>query len=97
MLLHSSARFMDQLKFIMIFWAGPIQIVIALYMLWQQLGVAAFGGVLVMLLLMPFNAYMARAYTKIQVKVSNLSHPSLGGSRTELLDSLIGDPWSRNN
>ncbi|KAI1286881.1 ATP-binding cassette sub-family C member 3 [Halotydeus destructor] len=44
-------------------WVGPLQISIAMYMLWQQLGVATVAGILVVVLLIPLNGYVS---TKIR-------------------------------
>ncbi|KAI1286674.1 ATP-binding cassette sub-family C member 3 [Halotydeus destructor] len=41
-------------------WNVPLQITVAMYLLWQQLGVATIAGVSVMILLIPVNGFMIR-------------------------------------
>ncbi|KAI1286619.1 ATP-binding cassette sub-family C member 3 [Halotydeus destructor] len=50
-------------------WVAPLQISIAMYLLWQQLGVATIAGILVMLLLIPVNGYAAAKMRTTQAKV----------------------------
>lgn len=47
-------------------WASPLQIAIALYMLWGQLGVASLAGVAIMVILMPTNAVIMVKIRKLQ-------------------------------
>lgn len=65
---------MDQVNYMMLLWAVPLQIAIALYMLWQQLGVASLGGVFVTIILMPINGYVATFLRSNQVPLRELSH-----------------------
>ncbi|KAI1294974.1 ATP-binding cassette sub-family C member 3 [Halotydeus destructor] len=41
-------------------WSAPIQILIAIYLLWKQLGVAIFAGMLVMVVVIPINGYATK-------------------------------------
>ncbi|KAI1286762.1 Multidrug resistance-associated protein 1 [Halotydeus destructor] len=47
-------------------WVAPLQITIAMYLLWQQLGVATIAGIVVMIILIPLNAYITTKWRKIQ-------------------------------
>jgi ABC-type multidrug transport system fused ATPase/permease subunit len=40
------------------FWSTPLQIAIALYLLWAQLGVATLAGLGLMIFLIPINGYI---------------------------------------
>lgn len=41
-------------------WAAPLQIIIVIYMLWNQLGVSAFVGVATMIVFIPLNSFLAK-------------------------------------
>ncbi|KAK2748935.1 hypothetical protein FQN57_007218 [Myotisia sp. PD_48] len=48
-------------------WASvPIQVVVAVYFLYQVLGVSAFAGILMMVLIAPANVYIASRFRKVQ-------------------------------
>uniref|UniRef100_A0A8C5BAT0 ATP-binding cassette, sub-family C (CFTR/MRP), member 3 n=1 Tax=Gadus morhua TaxID=8049 RepID=A0A8C5BAT0_GADMO len=58
-------RFMDLTTFLNMLWSAPLQIILALYFLWQNLGPSVLAGLAVMVLLIPLNAAIAvktRAY-----------------------------------
>ena len=48
-------------------WAAPLQIVIALILLWQQLGIATLAGMIFMIILLPFNGYITTRMRNIQI------------------------------
>uniref|UniRef100_A0AAQ5YZ93 ATP-binding cassette, sub-family C (CFTR/MRP), member 3 n=1 Tax=Amphiprion ocellaris TaxID=80972 RepID=A0AAQ5YZ93_AMPOC len=52
-------RFMDLTTFLNMLWSAPLQIMLALYFLWQNLGPSVLAGVAVMIMLIPFNAVIA--------------------------------------
>uniref|UniRef100_A0A8B9RF96 ABC-type glutathione-S-conjugate transporter n=1 Tax=Astyanax mexicanus TaxID=7994 RepID=A0A8B9RF96_ASTMX len=52
-------RFMDLTTFLNMLWSAPLQIILALFFLWQTLGPSVLAGVAVMILLIPFNAVIA--------------------------------------
>ena len=41
-------------------WSMPLQIILAIYFLYQELGLSVFGGVFILVLLIPFNTYMGK-------------------------------------
>uniref|UniRef100_A0A8B9CTD7 Multidrug resistance-associated protein 1 n=1 Tax=Anser brachyrhynchus TaxID=132585 RepID=A0A8B9CTD7_9AVES len=51
-------RFMDLATYINMIWSAPLQVILALYLLWQNLGPSVLAGVAVMILLVPINAVM---------------------------------------
>ena len=69
-------------------WSAPLQIIIAIYLLWQQLGIATLAGVVVMLALMPINGFVAarlrllqQSLMKVKDKRIKLMNEILGGIR----------------
>ncbi|GFU41793.1 canalicular multispecific organic anion transporter 2, partial [Nephila pilipes] len=52
-------RIMDYVQMVNLLWSAPLQIVIAIYLLWQQLGIATLGGLGVMILMIPLNGVIS--------------------------------------
>jgi ABC-type multidrug transport system fused ATPase/permease subunit len=50
-------------------WAAPLQITLGLVLLWQQLGIATLAGMLTMLILIPFNAYITTKMRFVQILI----------------------------
>ncbi|XP_036386238.1 canalicular multispecific organic anion transporter 2 isoform X2 [Megalops cyprinoides] len=61
-------RFMDLTTFLNMLWSAPLQIILALYFLWQNLGPSVLAGVAVMILLIPLNAVIAMKTRTYQVE-----------------------------
>ncbi|XP_048027587.1 ATP-binding cassette sub-family C member 3 isoform X4 [Megalobrama amblycephala] len=61
-------RFMDLTTFLNMLWSAPLQIILALFFLWQNLGPSVLAGVAVMVLLIPFNAFIAMKTRTYQVE-----------------------------
>ncbi|XP_009304647.1 ATP-binding cassette sub-family C member 3 isoform X2 [Danio rerio] len=61
-------RFMDLTTFLNMLWSAPLQIFLALFFLWQNLGPSVLAGVAVMVLLIPFNAFIAMKTRTYQVE-----------------------------
>uniref|UniRef100_T1JB97 ABC-type glutathione-S-conjugate transporter n=1 Tax=Strigamia maritima TaxID=126957 RepID=T1JB97_STRMM len=64
-----SQNIVDMLTELAFYWSGPLQIFGAIYMLWRMLGVAAFAGVVVMLVVIPINTAIASVIKSLQVKM----------------------------
>uniref|UniRef100_A0A8C6TRJ6 ABC-type glutathione-S-conjugate transporter n=1 Tax=Neogobius melanostomus TaxID=47308 RepID=A0A8C6TRJ6_9GOBI len=66
-------RFMDLTTFLNMLWSAPIQIMLALYFLWQNLGPSVLAGVAVMILLIPLNAFIVEQmqYKDERIKLMN--------------------------
>lgn len=62
-------RIMEYIQVFNFLWSTPIQVVLATYLLWQQLGVATVGGLAVMIGLLPVNAFITGFLRKYQVSV----------------------------
>uniref|UniRef100_A0A673CN78 ATP-binding cassette, sub-family C (CFTR/MRP), member 3 n=1 Tax=Sphaeramia orbicularis TaxID=375764 RepID=A0A673CN78_9TELE len=63
-------RFMDLTTFLNMLWSAPLQIMLALYFLWQNLGPSVLAGVAVMILLIPFNVEQMQ-YKDARIKLMN--------------------------
>jgi len=61
-----SQRIIDFFSFVNVVWSGPLQIIIALVLLWQQLGIATLAGMVFMIILLPFNGFIAAKIRSIQ-------------------------------
>uniref|UniRef100_A0A672SKX7 Multidrug resistance-associated protein 1 n=1 Tax=Sinocyclocheilus grahami TaxID=75366 RepID=A0A672SKX7_SINGR len=60
-------RFMDLITYINMIWSAPLQVILALYFLWQNLGPSVLAGVAVMVLMVPLNAVIAMKTKTYQV------------------------------
>ncbi|XP_042361797.1 multidrug resistance-associated protein 1 isoform X2 [Plectropomus leopardus] len=60
-------RFMDLITYINMIWSAPLQVGLALYFLWQNLGPSVLAGVAVMVLMVPVNAVIAMKTKTYQV------------------------------
>jgi hypothetical protein len=49
-------------------WIGPFQACVALYFLYQELGLAALAGFSLLLLFIPVNLFIAKRHNKINVR-----------------------------
>ena len=65
-------RFFDISWCINYIWSAPLQIVLCLYFLYQELGISIFGGVLVMIVASPINGYLTNVSKKLQMKQMKL-------------------------
>ncbi|XP_034717200.1 canalicular multispecific organic anion transporter 2 isoform X1 [Etheostoma cragini] len=77
-------RFMDLTTFLNMLWSAPLQIMLALYFLWQNLGPSVLAGVAVMIMLIPLNAVIAmktRAYQVEQMQYKD--------SRIKLMNEIL--------
>ena len=61
-------RIADIISFINGIWSIPLQMSLALYFLYQTLGVSVFAGVGTMILLVPVNIVVAKQVEKLQVQ-----------------------------
>lgn len=50
-------------------WAAPLQIILGLVLLWQQLGAATITGMVIMILLVPFNAFITTKMRFVQMMI----------------------------
>ncbi|XP_023573947.1 canalicular multispecific organic anion transporter 2 isoform X1 [Octodon degus] len=78
-------RFMDVFPSLSLLWSTPLQVILAMYFLWQILGPSILAGVALMVLLIPINSTVAmkmRAYQAQQMKLKD--------SRIKLMAEILG-------
>ncbi|CAL1277165.1 unnamed protein product [Larinioides sclopetarius] len=63
-----SQRFMDLMTYLNLIWSAPLQIIVALLMLFDILGIAVLSGLFVSIILIPINAFLGQIMKKRQVK-----------------------------
>lgn len=61
-------RFMDLTAYINMLWSAPLQIALALYFLYGQLGGSVFAGLAVMIILIPVNGMIANKVKTLQIR-----------------------------
>lgn len=61
-------RFQEISSFIMLFWSLPLQIFLAIFFLWRLLGFSIFAGLILLILLIPFNSKLSIIIKKYQVE-----------------------------
>jgi ATP-binding cassette subfamily C (CFTR/MRP) protein 1 len=79
-----STRLQDVTTYLAVLWSAPMQIVLSLYFLWEQIGPATLAGLAVMIVSIPINGYTARrlrVYSK-QVRYTFVTRLLLIGCRT---------------
>ncbi len=59
-------RIVETVPFIHSLWSAPYMVVIAVYLLYQELGYSAFAGVVALVVLMPFNSILMKKTEKLQ-------------------------------
>ncbi|XP_061568477.1 multidrug resistance-associated protein 1 [Cololabis saira] len=77
-------RFMDLITYINMVWSAPLQVVLALYFLWQNLGPSVLAGVAVMILLVPVNAVIA-----MKTKTYQVAQMKSKDSRIKLMNEML--------
>ncbi|XP_043526935.1 multidrug resistance-associated protein 1 isoform X6 [Frieseomelitta varia] len=61
-------RFMDLTAYINMIWSAPLQIILALYFLWDILGPAVLAGLAVLLILIPINVLITNRLKTLQIR-----------------------------
>lgn len=59
MMAVDAQRFVEFVMFVNYLWSTPFQIIISLWLLWNELGASVIGGLTIMVVLIPVNAYCA--------------------------------------
>ncbi|KAM4656290.1 multidrug resistance-associated protein 1 isoform 2-T2 [Amazona ochrocephala] len=77
-------RFMDLATYINMVWSAPFQVILALYLLWQNLGPSVLAGVAVMILLVPINAVMA-----MKTKTYQVTQMKSKDNRIKLMNEIL--------
>ncbi|XP_004685060.1 PREDICTED: canalicular multispecific organic anion transporter 2 [Condylura cristata] len=77
--------FMTTAPYINLVWSAPLQIILAVYFLWQNLGPSVLAGVTFMVLLIPLNGAIAMKMQAWQVKKMKFKD-----SRIKLISEILG-------
>lgn len=78
-------RFMDVSPFLNLLWSAPLQVILAIYFLWQILGPSVLAGVALMVLLIPLNGGVAMKMRAFQVEQMKFKD-----SRIKLMSEILG-------
>ena len=62
-------NFIDVITNLNMLWSAPLQIIVAVVMLWNILGPSVFAGVGVLFLLTPLNMYIVNKVKELQVSI----------------------------
>jgi len=79
-----SHRFQDLLLYLNLFWSAPFQIILAVLLLYRELGWSIFAGVACMALVLPCNAYLAS-----QIKYSQVKLMKIKDERVKQMNELL--------
>ncbi|XP_038183485.1 multidrug resistance-associated protein 1 isoform X3 [Arvicola amphibius] len=77
-------RFMDLATYINMVWSAPLQVILALWLLWLNLGPSVLAGVAVMVFMVPFNAVMA-----MKTKTYQVAHMKSKDNRIKLMNEIL--------
>ncbi|KAF5918368.1 hypothetical protein HPG69_011808 [Diceros bicornis minor] len=77
-------RFMDLATYLNMVWSAPLQVILALYFLWLNLGPSVLAGVAVMILMVPINAVMA-----MKTKTYQVAHMKSKDNRIKLMNEIL--------
>lgn len=61
-------RFIEATQYAHTVWSGPLIIALAIYFLWQIIGIAVITGLVVLILMLPINAYLATIMRRCQME-----------------------------
>ena len=62
-----SQRIMDVISSLNLLWSGPLTIILSIYSLWGYLGPSSLAGMLIMLIIIPINAWLSSKMKKYQM------------------------------
>lgn len=77
-------RIIEYMSFVNYWWVAPLQIGIALYLLWAQLGIATLAGLAVMIFLIPFNGWITSKWRSTQAVLMKEKD-----KRTKLMNEVL--------
>ncbi|KAH8403128.1 hypothetical protein KR222_005772 [Zaprionus bogoriensis] len=78
-------RFMDLTTYLNMLWSAPLQIGLALYFLWQQLGPSVLAGLAVMIIMIPLNGFIAS-----RIKTYQIRQMKYKDQRVKLMNEVLG-------
>ncbi|XP_068237783.1 multidrug resistance-associated protein 1-like isoform X4 [Palaemon carinicauda] len=77
-------RFMDLSTYINLLWSAPLQIAMALYLLWDLLGISVLSGLGVLVALIPINGFIAN-----KSKIFQISQMKNKDKRVKLMNEIL--------
>ncbi|GAB0092997.1 hypothetical protein DMENIID0001_080490 [Sergentomyia squamirostris] len=77
--------FYELVPYLHLLWSGPLVMALALYFLYSLLGVAIFAGLAVMILMIPFNGWIAVMLQKLQI-----AQMALKDDRVKMMNEILG-------
>ncbi|XP_066507559.1 canalicular multispecific organic anion transporter 1 [Hoplias malabaricus] len=77
-------RFNDVTNFIHLLWSCPLQIVLSIVFLWVELGPSVLAGLLVMVLMVPINGFLAT-----KSKVFQMKNMKLKDKRMKIMNEIL--------
>ncbi|XP_017473671.1 PREDICTED: multidrug resistance-associated protein 1 isoform X4 [Rhagoletis zephyria] len=77
-------RFMDLTTYLNMIWSAPLQIALAMYFLWLQLGPSVLAGLAVMVILIPVNGVIAN-----RIKVYQIRQMKYKDERVKLMNEVL--------
>ncbi|KAG2462234.1 AB1C protein, partial [Polypterus senegalus] len=77
-------RFVDVANFIHMIWSCPLQIIVSIVFLWEELGPSVMAGVGCMILLVPINGFLAT-----KSKVFQLKNMNYKDKRMKLMNEIL--------
>ena len=78
-------KFMDLLPYVNVLWSSLLQIALATYFIYEELGWPAFVGVAILFVSMPLNGYLASLMRKFQ-----LEQMKLKDKRIKMMNEILG-------
>ncbi|XP_060645841.1 multidrug resistance-associated protein 1 isoform X12 [Drosophila nasuta] len=77
-------RFMDLTTYLNMLWSAPLQIGLALYFLWQELGPSVLAGLAVMIIMIPLNGFIAS-----RIKTYQIQQMTYKDKRVKLMNEVL--------
>lgn len=84
MIMVDTQRIVDFIITANILWAAPVQIVVGMYLLWQQLNIASLAGMAFMACVIPVNIFITNRIKTIQAKMM-----AVKDERSKLMDETL--------
>ncbi|XP_042637031.1 ATP-binding cassette sub-family C member 3 [Orycteropus afer afer] len=78
-------HFMDAVPFLNLLWSAPLQIMLAVYFLWQNLGPSVLGGVALMVLLITFSGAVG-----VKIRTFQMEQVKFKDTRLKLMSEILG-------
>ena len=77
-------KFIELTAYINMIWSAPLQIILALYFLWDVLGPSVLAGLAVMIIMIPINGYIAN-----KIKVFQIKQMKYKDERVKLMNEVL--------